>query len=89
MAGALAGATSTLILYPLDVVRSRQTVQAVPKYKNLVHALHSIATEEGAGALYKGEPVCACVWSPLLGFCALQIVQIAREQVSPCQSPRP
>ncbi|GAQ82898.1 mitochondrial substrate carrier family protein [Klebsormidium nitens] len=54
MAGALAGATSTLILYPLDVVRSRQTVQAVPKYKNLVHALHSIATEEGAGALYKG-----------------------------------
>jgi hypothetical protein len=55
VAGALAGATSTLILYPLDVVRARQTVGAV-KYKNIAHALERIAKDEGMGALYKGDP---------------------------------
>jgi hypothetical protein len=54
IAGALAGATSTLILYPLDVVRARQTVGAV-KYKNIAHALERIAKDEGMGALYKGK----------------------------------
>lgn len=58
VAGALAGATSTLILYPLDVVRARQTVGAV-KYKNIAHALERIAKDEGMGALYKGKPTLA------------------------------
>ena len=52
LAGALAGATSTVVLYPLDVVRSRLTT--TERYRGMLHAWRSIAEGEGAGALYKG-----------------------------------
>ncbi|CAI5504137.1 unnamed protein product [Closterium sp. Naga37s-1] len=53
-AGALAGATSTLALYPLDVVRSRLTVAARSQYTGIAHALTTIAKTEGVPALYRG-----------------------------------
>ncbi|CAI5945381.1 unnamed protein product [Closterium sp. NIES-65] len=53
-AGALAGATSTLALYPLDVVRSRLTVAARSQCTGIAHALTTIAKTEGVPALYRG-----------------------------------
>lgn len=53
-AGAMAGATSTLLLYPLDVVRSRLTVQNGLQYKGILDALIKIPQNEGFFALYRG-----------------------------------
>ncbi|GBG69935.1 hypothetical protein CBR_g4760 [Chara braunii] len=53
-AGAMAGATSTTILYPLDVVRSRLTVQNCGQYKGILDALIKIPQQEGFFALYRG-----------------------------------
>ena len=63
-AGALAGATSTVLLYPLDVVRTRLAVGAVPGLEAagarpggvsaVVGAAATIARKEGVGALYRG-----------------------------------
>ncbi|GJP31802.1 hypothetical protein CLOM_g15080 [Closterium sp. NIES-68] len=52
--GALAGATSTLVLYPLDVVRSRLTVAARSQYTGIGNALTTIVKQEGVPALYRG-----------------------------------
>jgi len=62
VAGALAGATSTLATYPLDLVRSRLSAQTLPnastllktRYDGVVHCLTSIVREEGFLGLYKG-----------------------------------
>jgi solute carrier family 25 (mitochondrial phosphate transporter), member 23/24/25/41 len=50
----MAGATSTLILYPLDVVRSRLTVSSAKQSAGLLSTFHTIASKEGVPALYKG-----------------------------------
>lgn len=53
LAGSMAGVTSTIFTYPLDVVAMRLTVQK-NVYKNLGDALTRIAREEGIGSLFKG-----------------------------------
>ncbi|CAD7702330.1 unnamed protein product [Ostreobium quekettii] len=53
-AAGLAGATSNFILYPLEVVRSRLTVDATARYRGVADALVRIVREEGAPALYRG-----------------------------------
>ena len=52
LAGALAGATSTVLLYPMEVVRFRLTT--MERYRGILDAWCSIAEMEGAGAFYKG-----------------------------------
>ena len=55
VAGGLAGATSTVCTYPIDLVRARRTVDfrdAVPK--NLVASWVDIWRAEGAHGLYRG-----------------------------------
>ena len=54
-AAALAGATSTTILHPLEVVRSRITVDRAGRYSSgVAAALGTIVRQEGPLALYSG-----------------------------------
>jgi len=63
VAGGLAGMASTLLTFPLDLVRTRLTVQTLPsadskllaaRYNGMFHCLFKIGKEEGILALYKG-----------------------------------
>jgi len=63
LAGGLAGMASTLATYPLDMVRTRLSVQTIPtadskllstRYRGVFHCLFRICKEEGFLALYKG-----------------------------------
>jgi len=54
-AGALAGMTSSIFCYPLDLVRSILTVQTShQKYRGMVHAMTDIYKTQGVIGLYKG-----------------------------------
>lgn len=54
--GATAGVMATVLTYPLDLIKTRLTVQdnSAKKYKSIIHAFKTIIKEEGAGALYQG-----------------------------------
>lgn len=66
-AGALAGLVNTLILSPLDVVKTRLQVQgsasfaAATKYNGLFHALKCMLKEEGLRSYYRG--LSASLWA--------------------------
>ncbi|GMY35885.1 adenine nucleotide transporter BT1, chloroplastic/mitochondrial-like [Fagus crenata] len=53
IAGAVAGVSSTLATYPLELLKTRLTVQR-GVYKNLLDALVKIVQEEGPAELYRG-----------------------------------
>ncbi|CAN1828281.1 Adenine nucleotide transporter BT1, chloroplastic/mitochondrial [Linum perenne] len=53
IAGACAGVTSTLCTYPLELVKTRLTIQR-GVYKGIVDAFMKILQEEGPGELYRG-----------------------------------
>lgn len=53
-AAGLAGASSSFLLYPLEVVRSRLTVDRAGAYRGMADTLRKIVRQEGASALYKG-----------------------------------
>lgn len=53
IAGATAGVFSTLITYPLELLKTRLTIQR-GVYKNLSHAFLKICEEEGPRELYRG-----------------------------------
>ncbi len=56
LAGGIAGGLSIVSTYPLDLVRARLAVQ-VPgqeRYRGAVHAMRTIAGEEGGAALFRG-----------------------------------
>jgi Mitochondrial carrier protein len=55
LAAGAAGASSTALLYPLEVVRSRMTVNST-RYPGPWRALREIGKHEGASALYRGLP---------------------------------
>ncbi|XP_028765520.1 adenine nucleotide transporter BT1, chloroplastic/mitochondrial [Neltuma alba] len=52
IAGALAGVSSTLCTYPLELLKTRLTVQR--GYKNFLDAFMRIVREEGPSELYRG-----------------------------------
>eukprot|EP01111_Echinosteliopsis_oligospora_P004549 TRINITY_DN1754_c0_g2_i2.p2 TRINITY_DN1754_c0_g2~~TRINITY_DN1754_c0_g2_i2.p2 ORF type:complete len:426 (+),score=104.27 TRINITY_DN1754_c0_g2_i2:1351-2628(+) len=55
VAGGLAGVTSLLCTYPLDLVRSRLTIQTTAsKYTGITDTFKTVVAEEGARGLYKG-----------------------------------
>lgn len=54
MAAGLAGGASNAILYPLEVIRSRLTVDTTGAYKGAADAFTKIVKSEGVPALYKG-----------------------------------
>jgi solute carrier family 25 phosphate transporter 23/24/25/41 len=52
---ALAGATSTIILHPIEVVRSRVTCDRAGRYsQGITAAFGSIISKEGPAVLYTG-----------------------------------
>eukprot|EP00475_Leptophrys_vorax_P027486 TRINITY_DN3918_c0_g1_i1.p1 TRINITY_DN3918_c0_g1~~TRINITY_DN3918_c0_g1_i1.p1 ORF type:complete len:379 (+),score=2.53 TRINITY_DN3918_c0_g1_i1:549-1685(+) len=53
IAGACAGMASTVIMYPLELVKTRLTVQP-EMYRGMVHAFTRIIREEGVKELYRG-----------------------------------
>ncbi|KAE9609709.1 putative mitochondrial carrier protein [Lupinus albus] len=53
VAGAVAGVSSTVFTYPLELLKTRITVQR-GVYKNLLDALVSIVRNEGPAELYRG-----------------------------------
>ncbi|AGO11360.1 AaceriACR109Wp [[Ashbya] aceris (nom. inval.)] len=57
-AGAVAGVSEILVMYPLDVVKTRMQLQvqggAGPHYTGVVDCLKQIVAREGVGRLYKG-----------------------------------
>ncbi|MQL94885.1 hypothetical protein Taro_027545 [Colocasia esculenta] len=53
VAGALAGVSSTLVTYPLELLKTRLTIQR-DVYDNLLHAFVKIVSEEGPAELYRG-----------------------------------
>ncbi|KAG7394545.1 hypothetical protein PHYBOEH_005037 [Phytophthora boehmeriae] len=56
VAGLGAGAVSTVLLYPLDLVKVRYQVheRSAHAYRSLGHAFRSIVAEEGVRALFRG-----------------------------------
>ena len=65
-AGAVAGLVNTLVLSPLDVVKTRLQVQGstsftATNYRGIVHALHSMFKEEGVRSYYRG--LSASLWA--------------------------
>ncbi|KAK1298304.1 hypothetical protein QJS10_CPB14g01041 [Acorus calamus] len=53
IAGACAGVSSTFCTYPLELVKTRLTIQR-GAYNNLLHAFLKIVQEEGPAELYRG-----------------------------------
>ncbi|KAJ4959219.1 hypothetical protein NE237_026330 [Protea cynaroides] len=53
VAGAVAGVSSTLCTYPLELIKTRLTIQR-GVYENLLHAFLKILREEGPAELYRG-----------------------------------
>ncbi|KAL3701264.1 hypothetical protein R1sor_019286 [Riccia sorocarpa] len=53
VAGATAGVCSTLVMYPLELLKTRLTIQR-GVYDNLLHAMVKICKEEGPKELYRG-----------------------------------
>jgi len=55
VAGASAGLVEVLIMYPLDVVKTRMQLQkGQGKYNTILNTLSTIVKEEGPGNLYRG-----------------------------------
>ncbi len=66
IAGAAAGCFATILLHPLDLVKTRMQVQEfgnrrLPMYNSLVHACRTIFRLEGLRGLYQG------VWPNVIG----------------------
>lgn len=53
IAGAFAGVTSTLVTYPLELLKTRLTIER-DVYENLLHAFVKIVRDEGPAELYRG-----------------------------------
>eukprot|EP00850_Spirogloea_muscicola_P020908 SM000230S07344 [mRNA] locus=s230:206462:210381:+ [translate_table: standard] len=85
--GALAGATSSLILYPLDVVRSRLTVQSAQQYKGILDVFVKTARHEGIGAFYRGlrPSIIAIIPEAAITYGCFDLLKNAYKQVTNVQ----
>ncbi|CUM62888.1 uncharacterized protein PRCAT00000447001 [Priceomyces carsonii] len=52
--GAVAGVSEILVMYPLDVVKTRQQLDNTNAYSGTINCVKKIVKEEGASRLYKG-----------------------------------
>ncbi|CAH2353833.1 mitochondrial 2-oxodicarboxylate carrier 2 [[Candida] railenensis] len=53
-AGAIAGVSEILVMYPLDVVKTRQQLDNTNAYNGTINCIKKIVKEEGFSRLYKG-----------------------------------
>ncbi|CAH6718233.1 mitochondrial 2-oxodicarboxylate carrier 1 [[Candida] jaroonii] len=60
LAGAIAGVSEILLMYPLDVVKTRQQLDTTGSYTGTVQTFKKIIKDEGFSRLYKG------ITSPIL-----------------------
>eukprot|EP01117_Protostelium_nocturnum_P014404 TRINITY_DN5481_c0_g1_i1.p1 TRINITY_DN5481_c0_g1~~TRINITY_DN5481_c0_g1_i1.p1 ORF type:complete len:313 (-),score=91.88 TRINITY_DN5481_c0_g1_i1:49-987(-) len=68
-AGALAGIVSVVVTYPLDLIRTRLSVQSSEaKYTGILNAWRTIVKEEGYGALFKGLSPTVMGVAPYVGL---------------------
>jgi len=67
VAGALAGMAGQIVVYPLEVVKTRKAVSSVGTYNGITHAIFKIARQEGAPALYQGLGASLCGIVPYAG----------------------
>eukprot|EP01031_Cornospumella_fuschlensis_P036436 gene36436-44199_t len=55
IAGAVAGISETLVMYPLDVVKTRFQIQTGQgEYRSVLDCFRKIVRQEGVGTLYRG-----------------------------------
>jgi len=54
LAGAMAGVVSTMIIYPLEVIKTRLALSSSSQYANIAHMVMSVRQREGWRALYRG-----------------------------------
>lgn len=54
LSGAIAGVSEILVMYPLDVVKTRQQLSTNSDYNGTIKCLKKIVKEEGFSRLYKG-----------------------------------
>jgi solute carrier family 25 2-oxodicarboxylate transporter 21 len=59
VAGAVAGITEILMLYPLDVIKTRAQLSTA-KSEGMIGAFKTIVKKEGTAALYRGIYVHRC-----------------------------
>ncbi|PRP81223.1 hypothetical protein PROFUN_02057 [Planoprotostelium fungivorum] len=69
-AGAMAGIVSVVVTYPLDLIRTRLSVQSTtaPKYNGIAHAWKMIIKQEGVHALFKGITPTVMGVAPYVGL---------------------
>ncbi|CAA0832839.1 Probable envelope ADP-ATP carrier protein-chloroplastic [Striga hermonthica] len=74
-AGACAGMTSTLVTYPLDVLRLRLAVE--PGYRTMTQVAVSMLKEEGVGSFYNGLGPSLIGIAPYIAvnFCIFDLVK--------------
>lgn len=54
LSGAIAGVSEIMVMYPLDVVKTRQQLATTSDYNGTIRCLKKIVAEEGFSRLYKG-----------------------------------
>lgn len=54
LSGAIAGVSEILVMYPLDVVKTRQQLATTDAYNGTIKCIRKIVAEEGFSRLYKG-----------------------------------
>lgn len=54
LSGAIAGVSEILVMYPLDVVKTRQQLATTDAYNGTIRCIKKIVAEEGFSRLYKG-----------------------------------
>lgn len=53
-AGSLAGLTAQTIIYPLEVLKTRMCLRKTGQFRSIWHCAHTIYTQHGAHAFYRG-----------------------------------
>jgi solute carrier family 25 phosphate transporter 23/24/25/41 len=87
-AGALAGSTSTLFCYPLDLVRSYLTVQTdQARYRGITHTLISIYQAEGVRGLFRGSLATLAGITPYIALNFFAFDTLKRNFLPPLEDP--
>ena len=68
LAGAVAGAISQAVVYPLEIVRTRLALADVHAYRGPVHCLTTVVRQEGVRHLYSGLRISVIGIIPFAGI---------------------
>ncbi len=81
IAGGLAGGVSQIVVYPLEIVRTRLAIAPSNTYTGAWHCLTSMMRAEGVRSLFKGLTVSVIGIVPYAGV-DLSVNSFIREQLS-------